>query len=113
MTEDRSASDAAAINIGAIGHSSVAQAYKGAPENPDRQEFWDVSEISCVKGRVKKSVHGIGESFAEQNGKLIGRLFPRNRRHLPIFFDIAQGKEQQLAGGLVAREVTAILDDLA
>ncbi|AOJ17041.1 hypothetical protein WJ02_25515 [Burkholderia vietnamiensis] len=32
---------------------------------------------------------------------------PSNRRHLPILFEVAQGRIQQWAGGLVAREIAA------
>jgi hypothetical protein len=52
------------------------------------------------------------ESSAEQAHKLIDRLLARNRWHLLVFLDIAQGQAQQLAGRFVAREIAAILDDV-
>jgi hypothetical protein len=43
-----------------------------------------------IEQAAKKSIHRISESFAEQNGELVGRLLSYHRRHLPAFFDIAQ-----------------------
>lgn len=57
-------------------------------------------------------MQSIGESFAEQNRTLVGRVLPCNRPHLPIFLDDAQGQIQQLAEGFIARELTSVLDDL-
>lgn len=37
-------------------------------------------------------VDGVGEALAEHDSELIGRLLPGLRRHLPGFFDIAQGE---------------------
>jgi hypothetical protein len=48
-----------------------------------------LSVFLWVEAGVNKSVQCVGEAFAKQNGKLIRRLFPRDRRHLPIFLDIA------------------------
>jgi hypothetical protein len=55
---------------------------------------------------LPRSCHRIGESFAELNGKLIGRLFPPpfstaffhhlfpgNGRDLPVFSDLAQNRK--------------------
>ena len=55
----------------------------------------------------------IREALAEHDGELIGCLLPRPLWHLPVFFDIAQGQVEQLAGRVVAGEVATILDDLS
>lgn len=55
----------------------------------------------------------VREALAEHDGELVGRLLPGPLRHLPIFFDIAQGQVEQLAGGVIAGEVAAILDDFS
>ena len=37
----------------------------------------------------------VREALSEHDGELVGRLLPGPLRHLPIFFSIAQGQEQQ------------------
>lgn len=46
-----------------------------------------VSFFVCEVGLVD----GVGEALAEHDSELIGRLLPCLRRHLPVFFNVAQG----------------------
>ena len=55
---------------------------------------------------------GVSETLAEQNSKLVGGLLPSDRRHLPVFLNIAQGQVEPLAGGLVTREMAPVFDNL-
>ena len=58
------------------------------------------------------SAWSVGEALAEQNSELVGRLLPGDRRHLPVFLDIAEVQVEQLAGRFVTREMTPGRDDL-
>lgn len=51
----------------------------------------------------------VRKSYAEQYGKLICSLFPRDKWRLPIFLGMTQGQIQQLAGRFIAREVARFL----
>jgi transposase len=66
---------------------------------------------------VGKSVHSLrgrrGEAIGVENRKLVHRPLPVVRRPPPVSGDVSERQPDQLAGGLIAREVTAGLDDLA
>src|SRR5260364_424486 len=47
----------------------------------------------------------------EQDGELIGGLFPDNRRHFPVLLDVAQSEKAQFFGGLIIGEMAAVFDD--
>ena len=55
----------------------------------------------------------VGEPFSEHDGELVGSLLPRSRWNLPIFFDVAQGQEEQFRCGFVGREVATVLEDFS
>ncbi|MFA1670755.1 hypothetical protein [Chromobacterium piscinae] len=55
------------------------------------------------------SAYGVGKALTEQNGELAGGLFRGDRRHLPAFLNLAQGKVEQLAGSFVVRDMAPVL----
>lgn len=51
----------------------------------------------------------VRKTLAEQDGELVGSLFPGPLRQLPIFFNLAQNQEQPFGRCFVTAEVTTIL----
>ena len=81
------------------------------PGRDDHDFFMGIGRVRnfVCWGRVVR-YYRVRKSLAEQDGELVGSLFPGPLRHLPIFFNIAHGQEQQFGRCLVTGEAATILN---
>ena len=83
-----------------------------SPERSAAKIGMNLSAFLCAR-RLADLAARVGEALSKQDGKLVHRGRPVERRPYGLRQHVAQCQPQQLDGGLVIGEVAAGLDDLA
>jgi hypothetical protein len=74
-----------------------------------RRRLPGLSGMSRAAGRLNQSGHSQCEALAEEDGELGLGHGPLVRRHDPLLFGAVQDQEDELGGGFVTGESTALL----